>query len=60
VRQAHQFHTKSMGIGRVLVDFLHWVVLGVAAVLALIAILGFGIPRRTAVTLRRLNDVEPR
>jgi hypothetical protein len=61
VRQPHRFHTTSMGVREVLVDFLRWIALGLMAVLALIVIVGIGIPRRTPVTLRRrLHDVDPR
>lgn len=52
-----------MGGRDVLLDFLRWTVLGLGAVLALIAVVGFGIPRRTLVTSRRrrrLHEVERR
>ena len=51
-----------MGGKAALLDFLRWTALGLGAVLALIAVVGFGIPRRILVgpRRRRLRDVEPR
>jgi len=42
-----------MGVERVVLDFMRWITLGTVAVLGIIVLISFGIPRRKTVSPRR-------